>query len=581
MAGGKETPRQKMIGMMYLVLTALLALNVSKEIINAFVKLDNKLAESNAVMVAKSESIMAQLAEKRAGELVHKIPESASKVVPWQKVAAEVRELTFTMDRFIQMDCKNRMLKEVEGRDFVQEDKVRKRFVTEDLMSVENKDDYDVATRLFGGEPGSEGHAFGAEIRKRLHDYRDGLLQKVAAYSFGAKTYSYNPSAVKDTFSFEREIREHAYEKDHEKLRSIYRLLSVPEKLNNFEEEVDWQFGMFDHAPVVAAAALFTSISNDIRSAEAQALELILSRVDVPPFVFNKVEPLAFAPSNYLNSGDSMPVQIMIAAYDSNKVNRIQYAVNDPEMTSMKETSGKVQVLAGAPGQYTISGKVSVEENGQEKWLPWTYSYEVGQPMGVVANEDLTVIYAGYPHTFSATASGYPQDQVSLSIPGLSVSPSGNGKFKVQATPANAGRAYQSTVVVRTEKGTKTMPGPKYVVKKLPTPQLYLGGLSSADTRITKGALVANINAGIRAGYDNSFPLDPAKVRFSVNGFSMTFLTSSGTKITETSPNGQATPKMIQLCRASGTGTIIVIQPNTVSGPSGNLRMGGLTFTIQ
>jgi hypothetical protein len=61
----------------------------------------------------------------------------------------------------------------------------------------------------------------------------------------------------------------------------------------------------------------------------------------------------------------------------------------------------------------------------------------------------------------------------------------------------------------------------------------------------------------------------------------MTFLTSSGTKITETSPNGQATPKMIQLCRASGTGTIIVIQPNTVSGPSGNLRMGGLTFTIQ
>ena len=66
MGGGKETPRQKMIGLMYLVLMALLAMNVSKEIINAFVTLNNKIESSISNTETFNEDIIGNLDRKYA-----------------------------------------------------------------------------------------------------------------------------------------------------------------------------------------------------------------------------------------------------------------------------------------------------------------------------------------------------------------------------------------------------------------------------------------------------------------------------------------------------------------------------------
>ena len=61
MAGGKETPRQKMIGMMYLVLTALLALNVSKSILDAFVAIEENMQKANLTELFRGD-------EKKSGD---------------------------------------------------------------------------------------------------------------------------------------------------------------------------------------------------------------------------------------------------------------------------------------------------------------------------------------------------------------------------------------------------------------------------------------------------------------------------------------------------------------------------------
>lgn len=253
MAGGKETPRQKMIGMMYLVLTALLALNVSKEIINAFVKLDAKLMENNKVLISKSENLMAEFDGKRAAEMMARVPEKDSKVIPWQKKAVDVRKMVFATDKFINIDCKNKMLNEVEGKDYVTADEANLKFNTKNLMEVESKDDYDAATRLFGGEAGTEGFEFGAQIRTTIHKLRDDLMIKVAEYEYGGKKFGYDPSKVSDSLSLEKELNDHSYNEDRDRLRSIYKTLTLPEKLSDFEEEVEWQIGTFDHSPVVAA----------------------------------------------------------------------------------------------------------------------------------------------------------------------------------------------------------------------------------------------------------------------------------------------------------------------------------------
>jgi gliding motility-associated protein GldM len=82
MAGGKETPRQKMIGMMYLVLTALLAMNISKDVLNAFLQINRSQMKTSEILDSKAKASLAALSAPK--------PEDAAKAVPFQQKASEV-----------------------------------------------------------------------------------------------------------------------------------------------------------------------------------------------------------------------------------------------------------------------------------------------------------------------------------------------------------------------------------------------------------------------------------------------------------------------------------------------------------
>lgn len=581
MAGGKETPRQKMIGMMYLVLTALLALNVSKDIINAFVKLDNKLQESNRILIGKSEAIMEQFHNAML------IKENIPLVKPWMDRAQNARGMAYRMDKFIQMDCRNALLKDVEGKDFVVEKE--QRFIQEiPMMEVEQKDNYDAATRLFGGEPGTDGYNFGADLRNKIHSYRDSIIVLISDYEYNGKKYKFNPENVKDTSvaALEAELTKSVYVDDRDKIRSIYRQLSLPEKLDDHEEVMEWQIGMFDHAPVVAAAALFTSLSCDVRMAEVQALEVLYSRVKVPVFNFNKIEPLAFARTSYLNVGDSMDLRVMIAAYDSLDKPDIKYKEGDSSIWDNHATvtevyKEKVSLRATGSGVKNLYGVMSVKEKGETKWKRWKYTYEVGEPAAVVSNEDLSVIYAGYEHTFSASASGFPQSGCNLSIPGVTVSGSGNGKYKVKAAANMVGKKVKSNVTAKSADGkSKSFAGPEYFVKSLPKPSSFFGGIASTESRITKSQITGNMTAGVKAGYDPSMPLDPSKVRFNVTGFELV-VTVGGNTVRKTSNSGKFTPEMTQVMNALKPGMSFTIGAISAVGPAGTVRVTPMAFVVQ
>ena len=84
MAAGKQTPRQKMIGMMYLVLTALLALNVQKEVLNAFVIVDEGLTKMNENYENNNSDLYATLNQA--------VAEKEKKGKPFQIIALEVQK---------------------------------------------------------------------------------------------------------------------------------------------------------------------------------------------------------------------------------------------------------------------------------------------------------------------------------------------------------------------------------------------------------------------------------------------------------------------------------------------------------
>lgn len=574
MAGGKETPRQKMIGMMYLVLTALLALNVSKDIVIAFITLNDKLDQSTEAIVYKNGVAYQDF------ENFHNVPQTKALVAEWRPKALQIQQLSNRVHDFYLSET-NRLIKAVEGdaKEWIIEENGKKKLAN--LMDIGSKDDYDAATRLFVGDPGNINDD-GKKLMTEMHNFRDSLCYIISTYSLGKNNFTFGAKFDGGTMSNDELMTalSTANPKDTAKLKQIYSMLSLPAEMENHGEKVAWQAGMFDHAPVVAASALFTSLRNDVRNAESVALDHLLTKVNAPKFNFNKIEPLAFARTSYLNVGDSMNLSVMIAAYDSNEVPKIRYAINDSNPANFKDHIGKLPIQGGSPGAYTLHGLISVKENGEDKWKPWKYMYEVGEPTGVIANEDLTVIYAGYEHTFSASVSGYPQDRVSLSLPGVTASPKGGGKFSVKAPANMMNKKVQSSVTVRTDGGgTKSFSGPIFTVKPLPTPTTYLGSLSAAQNAVSIGELKTNAQF-IRVAYDASVTLDPNKVKFSVLSYEMNATVGAATKAFP-GKGGQLTPEMQNFIKVAKPGTVITFSSIVASGPAGQVRVPALVFKVK
>lgn len=577
MAGGKETPRQKMIGMMYLVLTALLALNVSKEIINAFAKLDIKLMESNTIILNNRDALMGQFDAMMA------MPANKATVKPWQEKAEKVMKMAYEMDKYINIDCKNELIKAVEQKDYVTEDTKNKgRFITISPMEIEQKDNYDAATLLFGGEPGTPGHAKGAEIREKIMKYRDELLEFVTVYNDGKKNYKFNAKSVKSTDpegmikELREELKKSVYPEDRDKVEAIYKMLTIPEKLKDFEEEVDWQLGMFDHAPVVAASALFTALSNDIRTAEVKAIEILLAKCNVPPFKFNKIDPLAFARSNYINMGDSLQLSVMIAAYDSTEIPTIKYGMDGDTANeaAWKEVKGKIKLDGTQAGQHYIKGVIGVKEKGEVRWKPWDFAYEVGKPTAVIANADLNVLYVGLPNKIEATASGYSPDKITLSAGGMS--PQRSGEFYILTPPVSMkNKMVTLSVSGKNDDGSsKSLGSKEFKVRGLPTPKCYIGATDNTMSSISK---VDVARGTLTAAYDATVPLN---AKFTVNGFTMV-VANNGAEVRLTSNSYQMTPQMKTLVNALKPGSTVNFTNVRISGPAGPMAGPAMSFALK
>jgi hypothetical protein len=576
MAGGKETPRQKMIGMMYLVLTALLALNVSKEIINAFAKLDIKLMESNTIILNNRDALMGQFDAMMA------LPANKPIVAPWQKKAEDVMKKAYEMDKYINLDCKNELIKAVEHKDYVTEDPKNKgRFVTVSPMEIQTKDDYDAATRLFGGEPGTPGFAKGAEIREKVMKYRDDLLIFVTEYNDGKRSYKFNPKAITAYEGEEldkqlkAELTKNVYIEDRDKVEAIFRMLTIPEKLKDFEEEVEWQLGMFDHAPIVAASALFTALSNDVRNAEVKAIEILLSRVKVPTFNFNKIDPIPFARSNYINVGDSLDLMVKIAAYDSNEVNQIKYGMDadTANESAWKEVTGKIKLEGSQTGIHILKGKIGVKEKNEVKWKPWRFVYEVGKPTAAIGNIEMNVLYVAYDNKLQATASGYPSEKVSLSSSGASVTKSAD-YYVVKPSTSMIGKEIELSVSAKTGNGSKSLGSFKYKVRRLPTPTVFFNNTPNTESKIKKTEL---LSGGLTAAYDASIPLN---AKFKVNGFDLIIFVK-GSEKKFTSNASSLSSEQLQVVKAMQPGQTVTFKNIRISGPAGNMAGPPVSFTLQ
>ncbi|MFT5821513.1 MAG: hypothetical protein ACI8ZM_002766 [Crocinitomix sp.] len=574
MAGGKETPRQKMIGMMYLVLTALLALNVTKEVVNAFVTINDKLDASAEIVNNKVGEDYGLFDQKKV--TLQAQNRDLTNFNVWNDKADTLELETRTLVSYLLTECSD-MIEEGEGKSWVAENGTDEDgFVTKlkPLIGIEVKDNYDIPTQLFIGSNPMDPIDRGNELTKRIHAYRDKVSMMMGTYMMGERKYSFTPPSSPSGLS---QALQSVNPSDSSKIAHFYHSLTVPETLYDPGEEMDvpWVSATFNHAPIVAAAAMFTSLKVDVKNGESIACEYLLDKVKAPIFVFNKIEPMAFANSSYINQGDSLGLNIMIAAYDSTSVNKIMWGMDEDTLTERwAETQGGLSLTGAEVGFHKVKGAIGIKERGVTVWKPWEFDYTVGAPMGAISQPNLRLLYRGYDNEIEAAASGFPADKVSISASsGCSVSRGANGKWIVKV---GAG-IRTATLTVRGQKedgSVVTVASNTFTVKQLPKPEIFLGGIAGGQN---PGCSSVRAQTRISLRYGEGIPL--TGVNFTViSGFvSVDEIRGEGKINRDGSLDSKARQMLTQAC--GGKKVTITVKYVDPSGTQKNANP--LIFTVR
>jgi hypothetical protein len=509
MAGGKETPRQKMIGMMYLVLTALLALNVSKSILDAFVAIEENIQISNENEYGRGEEKKADLkavAEDKSA------PDVAKKAKALMDVVNEIDKMTAVQIKLID-DIKLEILTTC-GEDVTPgpEKIVVTPYSTSSplkptrmkLDHVDAKDKYDEPMLVMGiANDIKKPEGNGIKLWDSYNKYRKDVVELIAkSASTPEKKYALTMPAINTFKDFkdlntqiDKALKDKVAPDDMEAIKKIYQSLTKQEKHEVHEvKDVHWIGKTFDHSPSVAALASLSSMQKEILTARADAVALIRSRVGGGEYSFNKIMPLAYGP-DIANAGDDITLEVLMAAYDSDK-----QPIVKPNQGTVKETKdgkGYVNLKASGTTEMSLTGTITIlNKSGVPKTMPYEKIVKIMKPEGTISLPEMAVLYRNYDNIVEGVASGYPETKLS----GNGVTLVKKGKQYV-AKPTGAGKTATITISGYNPVTQKTVSLGSYTydIKPMPKAQAYWGPNESGMRATQKGAnvLFARFGPGI------------------------------------------------------------------------------------
>jgi hypothetical protein len=438
MAGGKETPRQKMIGMMYLVLTALLALNVSKQILDAFVAIEEniqrgsitQLERGNAAKSALIEEMSSTAKDESGKAKIEKIKKYLGMI---EKIDKEAGSLIKYIDdiKLEMMEKAKEDVKTVKADD--EKVIVWKKYDTKfplqptrlNLMAVQAKDQFDIPMHeIVGSEITKlDPTKHGAKLWKQYNAFRKFIVEQTGTYREGEKNnWKVKVTDINDNMpnlKLQEKIAAMINAKsnkvnpeDVEVLLGLYQELTKIEFADHHEQKnIHWMGRTFDHAPMVGALASLSSLQNEILSARAKAVNLLKSKVTVGEFSFNKIQELVSGPG-VATEGEEIELKVTMAAYDSD---------NNPEVTSSQgsvvvtDGIGIVKARASGSGEMNLSGTVMIRnKSGVEYPRPWSWKVAIAKPQGSISLPEMSVLYKGWNNKVVPVVAGMVSSDITV-----------------------------------------------------------------------------------------------------------------------------------------------------------------------
>jgi gliding motility-associated protein GldM len=519
-----------MIGMMYLVLTAMLALNVSKEAVEAFKKVDKGLTQTIANYSVKNNLIYQEFDRAAA--------ENPAKAGKYKNTAYQIKERADEAYNFIQ-GLKIEIINKAEGPEnlAVKGDEV-------EIEEVKRIDDTNIPSEILIGA-NENGKA--NDLKAMLAEYRDFLI---------AALEGKNPTAE----------------------AALQSSLKTEDGKNKDGEVEHWANLTFQTLPLVAVICILSEYQVAVRNAETEVLNHLYSQIDASSFKFNKLDAIVIPNSNYVELGNEYEAKVFIAARDSTLAPKI--LVNGSELPLDETGKGIYKVKASSIGSKPWGGIIALQApDGSTKNYPFKSEYVVGEPNVIVSATAMNVMYYGIPNPIDVSVPGVSPNNISVKVVnGVSTtekvknSRGENFKGSWAVKPNAVGQPVQVIVSANINGRTVTYPPMPFRVKSVPPPTAQFAQRSSG--KIAKAsAQVQQVVLAVLPDFD--FDL-----QYKIQAFTIMF-SDKGADYQESSSSSSLTPKQKEIINRIPRGRDFYFKDIRALGPDGRtIDLLPMVFTM-
>ncbi|MBO6517029.1 MAG: gliding motility protein GldM [Bacteroidia bacterium] len=539
MAGGKLSPRQKMINMMYLVLMALLALNVSKEILKSFHLMEVSFNRAKENLDGKIDLQMKSFS-KQAG--------NDPTLQPYYQRAMDAQRITDDFVNYIE-EIKMKLEEETGGRKDPEEgEDVTKTYETE-LVGMDNMEVHANYFMVDNNNGANKKGYQGVELEKRVNDTRAQLLDLLKA------------------------DKAKGIEIDANKAKAVADACQLSAVLTEVEAKKypSWSAKYLEHSPLAGVITMLTKMQSDAKATQGAVLD-VLNQGDVQEYNVEALVPIV-RPVNggVIMRGGTYKAEVFLAA-------QIKGGENDEYSIAgdvLKKEGGKAiyEAAGGTPGTYEFKGVVKVKTPKGIETYDFEDSYQVFEGGATISATKMNVLYIGVKNDISVGVPGVNPNDVTVSMTGGRISKVGKNKYV--ATCTNRGKAIISASAKMSDGSTRRVGSAEYRVKKLPKPIGMWGGIASG-TPSPKPALLAQ--RAVIASMGEGFVLDG--ISYKVQSFQFVHAPKRGEAFI-TKGRGQAiSGAMHGAIRRAKRGDRIIVDQIRAVGPGGKVTLQPIMIEI-
>ena len=497
-----------MINLMYVVLMAMLALNVSTEVLNGFSLVEESLSRTTANAAKENQVIYDDFAAQ--------LKANPAKVKAWFDKAQAVKRMSDSLYS-LAAELKLAIVREADGEDG-------------DVKNIVGKEDLEAANQVML----APGRGRGRELYDAINSFRERILSMV--------TDPTQQAIIRSNLSTD-----------------------VPRNIQTMGK--NWQEYMFEDMPVAAAVTLLSKLQSDVRYAEGEVLHTLVSNIDLKDIRVNSLNAFVIPNSQTIVRGDKFSAHIVMAAVDTTQVPEI-YIGN----RKMDLKDGLYETVCSRTGDFTLAGYIEMlNGNGERVRRDFSQKYTVVDPSATVSADLMNMLYAGYSNPISVSVPGVPLNKVTATMTGGTLQPVGPGKYiarpaaigkdvTITVSSTNTGRVQQmGQFTFRVRK----LPDPTAYIAMADehgNPTRYKGG------NLPKASLMAA--DGIGAAIDDGI-LD---IGFRVLSFETVFFDNMGNAVPMVSDGDKFSARQKATFRRLARNRRFYISRVTAVGPDGLQR---------